>query len=123
MSSLGSVIASGIAPATQQASQLASRRDKRLREQQRAAQRTQDIFEAHLETLEENDETETNARLRPDAEMRTAEHPSDASAYELARVIRRRRSDRGATLYEATGRADAHFNQGDDGQPHLDVEG
>jgi type II secretory pathway pseudopilin PulG len=74
MSGIGSIIASGVVPATQQASQVARERDKQVRQQQRAAQRTREIFEAHLQTLEENDETETNARLRADAQMHLTEH-------------------------------------------------
>jgi len=142
MSGIGSIIAAGVAPATQQAAQVAARRDKRLQQQQRAAQRTHDIFQAHLETLEENDETETQARLRPDGQMHLTEHPHDNKRLELARLYPNpRRHQAGqpsyhqipgqppeppeavGRLYAATGRPSPATDPSPPGQPHLDVEG
>ena len=142
MSAIGTVIASGVVPATQQASQVANRRDKRVREQQRAAQRTRQVFETHLQTLEENDETETSARLRPDAQMHTTPHGPNPPGLELARVYRRAKRDADANNAQpATGSADAGqsaearhpaYDQaghrrpadpGDDSHPHIDVQG
>jgi hypothetical protein len=89
MSAIGTVIASGVAQATQQASQIANRRDKRVREQQRAAQRTQEVFETHLQTLEDNDETETSARLRTDAQMHTTPQAPNPPGLDVGPVHRR----------------------------------
>ena len=127
MSAIGTVIAAGVAPATQQASQVANRRDKRVHEQQRAAQRTREVFETHLETLEENDETETSARLRTDAQMHTTAQSPNPPGLELARVYRRPREEHADRApahqsYDHFG----HYRDGgrrDDGRPHIDVQG
>jgi hypothetical protein len=151
MSAIGTVIASGVVPATQQAAQAANRRDKRLREQQSAAQRTREVFETHLETLEENDETETNARLRTDAQMHTSSHAPNPPGLEIAALHRRDRapereneadastcastsheaSDAGAerrdtqhyASYDETGHYRDPQQRDDPDHPHIDVTG
>jgi len=121
MSGIGTIIAAGVAPTTQQASQAANRRDKRLHEQQRAAQRTREVFETHLETLEENDETETNARLRADAQLHTAAHSPNPPGAELAKVHRRPARD-AHPGYDRTGHQ-LPADRDHDGWPHIDVQG
>jgi len=91
VSAIGTIIAAGVAPATHQASQVANRRHKRVQQQQRGAQRTREVFETHLETLEENDETETSARLRTDTQMQSSPHSPNPPGLELARVYQRHR--------------------------------
>jgi len=149
MSSIGAIIAAGVAPATLQGRQVARGRDKQVHEQQRAAQRTREMFDTHLDTLEENDETNTAARLRADAQMQSSEHQPGQPGFELARVtartrppLRRDRDDRSedasplphppateatgiaSHTYEATGRvaSNERADSGED-QPHIDVQG
>lgn len=69
MSVLGTGIAAAVAQTAQQAEQVARRRDKRQREIREASERTREIFETHLKVLEENDDTETTARLQVETNL------------------------------------------------------
>lgn len=77
MSTMATGVAAGVAQTAHQAQQVARRRDKRLREDQRPAQRVRDTYETHLRVLEEHDESESAPRLVVDGQMldRGAEHP------------------------------------------------
>lgn len=79
MSVMGTGIAAAVAQTAQQAEQVARRRDKRIREARDASQRTREIFETHLKTLEENDDVETTARLQTETDLTRQPHSVPAA--------------------------------------------
>lgn len=69
MSAMGTGVAAGVAQTAHQAQQVARRKDKRLREDQRPSQRVRDIYETHLKVLDEHDESDSAPRLTVDDQM------------------------------------------------------
>lgn len=69
MSTMGSGVAAGVAQTAHQAQQVARRREKRVREDQRPGQRVEDIYKTHLRVIDENDESESAPRIAVDDKM------------------------------------------------------
>ena len=77
MSAIGSGVAAGVAQTVLQAQQVAQQRDKQRSQTTADATRLQNIFDAHLHSLEEGDDTNV-AQLRIDGQLPERESPQQA---------------------------------------------
>ena len=83
MSNIATGVAAGVAATTQTADQLRKERNKRLadRQAQRDAPRIEDIVEAKLRGLEDQDEAgENGSAIRIDAQLNSPQKPTPESA-------------------------------------------
>ncbi len=74
MSVMGTGIAAGVAQTAQQAQQVSRRRDKKHTEDTQTAERTREIFERQLRSLEEDDGSEST-QVKVQSELHDRDHP------------------------------------------------
>jgi|GEM_PF-4574913 len=124
MSVIGTGVAAGVAQSVHQAQQVASKKDKKETDKQNQDERVQDLFESHLQTLEDADEATTPAQLRIDAEV-----PDHPQSHEVIRSKRNSQNDAQETPQvdaASGGQASPYIQPISDDKPlyhHLDVQG
>ncbi len=74
MSVLGTGVAAGVAQTAATAQQVARQRDSERNEAARKAKRTRELFETHLQALDEGDESDSPAQVRIDGQL--PDHPA-----------------------------------------------
>ena len=75
MSVMGTGVAAGVAQTTLQSQEQARKRDKKVREDEHSTQKVLEVFESHINGLEENDaDAESNARLHVEAQVQDGKH-------------------------------------------------